>query len=71
MWKAERFSWGLTRLMPRFPEDRPFERAMQVAELDSIAVEPRGTDQHCGKLHRAAGVMTTAKVLPTLMDDIQ
>lgn len=37
VWKAERFSWSLTRLMHRFPEDGPFERAMQMAELDYIA----------------------------------
>ncbi|MBN8830424.1 MAG: FAD-dependent monooxygenase, partial [Sphingomonadales bacterium] len=37
VWKGERFSWSLTRLMHRFPEDGPFERAMQVAELDYIA----------------------------------
>lgn len=37
VWKAERFSYSLTRLMHRFPEDGPFERAMQVAELDYIA----------------------------------
>lgn len=37
VWKSERFSWQLTRLMHRFPEDGPFERAMQVAELDYIA----------------------------------
>lgn len=37
VWKAERFSWSLTRLMHRFPADGPFERAMQVAELDYIA----------------------------------
>lgn len=37
VWKAERFSWSLTRLMHRFPEDGPFERAMQKAELDYIA----------------------------------
>ena len=37
VWKAERFSWSLTRLMHRFPDDAPFERAMQVAELDYIA----------------------------------
>jgi len=36
VWKAERFSWSLTRLMHRFPDDGPFERAMQVAELDYI-----------------------------------
>jgi p-hydroxybenzoate 3-monooxygenase len=37
VWKSERFSWSLTRLMHRFPEDGDFERAMQVAELDYIA----------------------------------
>jgi p-hydroxybenzoate 3-monooxygenase len=37
IWKAERFSWSLTKLMHRFPEDGPFERRMQVAELDYLA----------------------------------
>jgi p-hydroxybenzoate 3-monooxygenase len=37
VWKSERFSWSLTKLMHRFAEDGPFERAMQVAELDYIA----------------------------------
>jgi p-hydroxybenzoate 3-monooxygenase len=37
VWKSERFSWSLTKLMHRFPEDGLFERAMQVAELDYIA----------------------------------
>jgi len=37
VWKSERFSWSLTKLMHRFPEDGPFERAMQQAELDYIA----------------------------------
>ena len=37
IWKTERFSWYLTRLMHRFPEDGPFERRMQDAELDYIA----------------------------------
>jgi len=37
VWKSERFSWSLTRLMHRFPEDGPFERRMQLAELDYIA----------------------------------
>ncbi|WP_407924965.1 hypothetical protein [Croceibacterium salegens] len=35
--KSKRSIWSLTRLMQRFPEDGPFERAMQVAELDYIA----------------------------------
>ena len=37
VWKAERFSWSLTRLMHRFPDDGPFERQMQRAELDYIS----------------------------------
>ncbi|MDB5672016.1 MAG: 4-hydroxybenzoate 3-monooxygenase [Alphaproteobacteria bacterium] len=37
VWKAERFSWYLTKLMHRFPEDGAFERRMQSAELDYIA----------------------------------
>jgi p-hydroxybenzoate 3-monooxygenase len=37
VWKSERFSWSLTMLMHRFPEDGPFERRMQVADLDYIA----------------------------------
>ncbi len=37
VWKAERFSWQLTKLMHRFPEDGRFERRMQLAELDYIA----------------------------------
>ena len=37
VWKSERFSWSLTKLMHRFPDDGPFERAMQVAEMDYIS----------------------------------
>jgi p-hydroxybenzoate 3-monooxygenase len=37
VWKSERFSWSLTKLMHRFPEDGAFERRMQRAELDYIA----------------------------------
>ena len=37
VWKAERFSWSLTKLMHRFPEDGAFERRMQIAELDYLA----------------------------------
>lgn len=37
VWKSERFSWSLTKLMHRFPDDGPFERQMQVAELQYIA----------------------------------
>lgn len=37
VWKAERFSWYLTKLMHRFPEQDAFERRMQQAELDYVA----------------------------------
>ncbi|CAN5454296.1 4-hydroxybenzoate 3-monooxygenase [soil metagenome] len=37
IWKAERFSWMLTKLMHRFPEDGAFERRMQIAELAYLA----------------------------------
>ena len=37
IWKAERFSWYLTKLMHHFPEDGPFEHRMQRAELDYVA----------------------------------
>jgi p-hydroxybenzoate 3-monooxygenase len=37
IWKAERFSWYLTKLMHHFPEDGSFEHRMQVAELDYVA----------------------------------
>ncbi len=37
VWKAERFSWQLTKLTHRFPDDGPFERRMQLAELDYLA----------------------------------
>jgi p-hydroxybenzoate 3-monooxygenase len=37
IWKAERFSWYLTKLMHRFPDEGPFEFRMQQAELDYVA----------------------------------
>jgi p-hydroxybenzoate 3-monooxygenase len=37
IWKAERFSWQLTKLMHRFPEDGEFEHRMQIAELEYVA----------------------------------
>ena len=37
VWKTERFSWYLTKLMHRFPDASAFERRMQDAELDYIA----------------------------------
>ncbi len=37
VWKAERFSWWMTRLLHRFPEEGDFGRRMQLAELEYIA----------------------------------
>ncbi|RDJ22332.1 4-hydroxybenzoate 3-monooxygenase [Bosea caraganae] len=36
VWKAERFSWWLTSLMHHFPQDNPFIRRIQRAELDYL-----------------------------------
>ena len=37
VWKAERFSWQLSKLMHQFPDDSPFDKRMQRAEFDYIA----------------------------------
>ena len=37
VWKTERFSWYLTKLMHRFPDASDFERRMQDAELDYVS----------------------------------
>ncbi|HKY81330.1 MAG TPA: hypothetical protein VJM09_07630 [Sphingobium sp.] len=34
IWKAERFSWQLTRLIHRFPDNDAFYRRMQLAHLE-------------------------------------
>ncbi len=36
VWKVQRFSWWMTSLLHRFPEDNPFDRRRQVAELDYV-----------------------------------
>ncbi|MDD9908444.1 MAG: 4-hydroxybenzoate 3-monooxygenase [Ahrensia sp.] len=36
VWKAERFSWWLSSLMHRFPDQSEFDRKMQIAELDFL-----------------------------------
>jgi len=37
VWKAQRFSWWMTRLLHRFSEDPPFDRRLQAAEFDFLA----------------------------------
>jgi p-hydroxybenzoate 3-monooxygenase len=36
VWKAERFSWWMTTLLHRFPDNGPFGEKMQQAELDYL-----------------------------------
>jgi len=36
VWRAERFSWWMTRLLHRFPEELAFEQRLQRAELDQL-----------------------------------
>jgi p-hydroxybenzoate 3-monooxygenase len=36
IWRAEYFSWWMTRLLHTFADATPFERQMQRAELENI-----------------------------------
>jgi p-hydroxybenzoate 3-monooxygenase len=36
VWKAQRFSWWMTSMLHRFRDHTPFERRMQLAELDYV-----------------------------------
>jgi p-hydroxybenzoate 3-monooxygenase len=36
IWKAQRFSWYMTSMLHRFPEDNDFDRRRQLAELDTV-----------------------------------
>jgi p-hydroxybenzoate 3-monooxygenase len=36
VWKAQRFSWWMTRLLHLFPEENAFDRRRQIAELDYV-----------------------------------
>jgi p-hydroxybenzoate 3-monooxygenase len=37
VWQAQRFSWWMTRLLHRFPEDSGFDLKIQQAELEQLA----------------------------------
>ena len=37
VWQAEHFSWWMTRLLHRFPEDSGFDQRIQWAELEKLA----------------------------------
>lgn len=36
VWKAERFSWWMTKLLHRFPDQSEFDLKMQKAEIDFL-----------------------------------
>ncbi len=36
VWKAVRFSWWMTSMLHRFPDQTPFDRRIQMAELDYV-----------------------------------
>ncbi|MBV9427801.1 MAG: 4-hydroxybenzoate 3-monooxygenase [Bradyrhizobiaceae bacterium] len=42
VWKAQRFSWWMTSMLHRFPDHTPFERRVQLAELDYITGSTAG-----------------------------
>jgi len=37
VWKAQRFSWWMTQMMHCFPDESPFDRRRQLAELSYVA----------------------------------
>jgi p-hydroxybenzoate 3-monooxygenase len=36
VWKVQRFSWGMTSMLHRFPDENPFDQRRQLAELDYV-----------------------------------
>ncbi len=40
VWKAERFSWWMTSLLHRFPDQGEFNRKIQLAELEYLVASP-------------------------------
>ena len=52
VWKAERFSWSMTRLLHRFPQQSPFDLRMQQAEIDylesSLAAQTSLSENYIG-----------------------
>ena len=42
VWKVQRFSWWMTSILHRFPNENPFDRRRQLAELDYVASSRTG-----------------------------
>ena len=40
VWKAQRFSWWMTNLLHRFPDANPYDRRVQLAELEYLMTSP-------------------------------
>jgi len=36
VWKAQRFSWWMTSMLHQFPDNNPYQRRVQLAELDYV-----------------------------------
>lgn len=52
VWKCERFSWAMTRMLHRFPDQSPFDQRMQESELawleDSVAAQTALAENYVG-----------------------
>jgi p-hydroxybenzoate 3-monooxygenase len=40
VWKVQRFSWWMTSMLHRFPDENPFDQRRQLAELDYVTSSP-------------------------------
>jgi len=40
IWKVQRFSWWMTSMLHKFPEDDAFSERIQLAELDYVTSSP-------------------------------
>ena len=67
VWKAERFSWWMTTLLHRFPENGPFRERIQLAELDYL-VNSEGGDDRAGRELRRTAVLNGEAVDVDLID---
>ncbi len=53
VWKAQRFSWWMTQIFHVFPDEVPFDRRRQLAELDYLAHSHGGADLSRRAIYRA------------------
>ena len=69
IWKVVRFSTFMTMLLHRPPDQTPFDREIQLAELDYIATSRARRHDHRRELRRPAvrGGLTRARALRILL----